>query len=121
MTQTHVLQPGEILELGIFAKTFQRGSIDGVFEAIARHGLGCTQWNWSCVPGLTSLPLCSACLVAFSISLAAFTTNPNLLLVFSDDGGGTERQNPLWSQKPAETEAREPETSSRQAKQSPSE
>ncbi|MBV8709280.1 MAG: sugar phosphate isomerase/epimerase [Acidobacteriaceae bacterium] len=55
-TQSPFIQPDEVLELGIFAKTFQRRSIDGVFEAIARHGLSCTQWNWSCVPGLTSLP-----------------------------------------------------------------
>lgn len=54
MTQSPFLQPDEILELGIFAKTFQGTSIDGVFEAIAQHGLSCTQWNWACVPGLTS-------------------------------------------------------------------
>jgi sugar phosphate isomerase/epimerase len=44
------------LEVGIFAKTFQRDSVDGVFDAIANHGLTCTQWNWACVPGLPSLP-----------------------------------------------------------------
>jgi sugar phosphate isomerase/epimerase len=44
------------LELGIFAKTFRRTSIDEVFDAIAFYGLTCTQWNWACVPGLSSLP-----------------------------------------------------------------
>jgi len=48
--------PDEVLELGIFAKTFRRSSIDEVFEAIAAHGLTCTQWNWACVPGFSSLP-----------------------------------------------------------------
>ncbi|MBV8905086.1 MAG: hypothetical protein JOZ22_15770, partial [Acidobacteriia bacterium] len=56
MTQTHFLQPNDVLELGIFARAFRRPSVDGVFDAIARHGLSCTQWNWACVPGLTSLP-----------------------------------------------------------------
>jgi sugar phosphate isomerase/epimerase len=44
------------LELGIFAKTFARPSIDEVFDAVAAHGLTCTQWNWACVPGFPSLP-----------------------------------------------------------------
>jgi sugar phosphate isomerase/epimerase len=44
------------LELGIFAKTFRRSSIDEIFDAIASYGLTCTQWNWACVPGLSSLP-----------------------------------------------------------------
>jgi len=48
--------PGQVLELGIFAKTFRRSSIDEVFDALAAHGLTCTQWNWACVPGFSSLP-----------------------------------------------------------------
>lgn len=48
--------PEQILELGIFAKTFRRSSIEEVFHAIAQHGLSCTQWNWACVPGFSSLP-----------------------------------------------------------------
>src|SRR5215468_5303019 len=47
--------PDEVLEPGIFAKTFRRSTIDEVFDAIAAHGLTCTQWNWSCVPGSSSL------------------------------------------------------------------
>jgi len=50
------LTPDQVLELGIFAKTFRRSSIDQVFDAIAAHGLTCTQWNWACVSGFTSLP-----------------------------------------------------------------
>ena len=49
-------QPDDVLELGIFAKTFRRPSVDGLFETIAQHGFRCTQWNWACVPGLSSLP-----------------------------------------------------------------
>ena len=56
ITQSSFLQPDDVLELGIFAKIFPGSSIDGVFDAIAQHGLSCTQWNWSCVPGLTTLP-----------------------------------------------------------------
>ena len=55
-TQSPFPQPDDVLELGIFAKTFRRPSVDGVFEAVAQHGFSCTQWNWACVPGLTSLP-----------------------------------------------------------------
>jgi len=55
-TQSPFQKPDDVLELGIFAKTFRRPSVDGVFEAIAQHGLSCTQWNWACVPGLSSLP-----------------------------------------------------------------
>ena len=48
--------PDQILELGIFAKTFRRSRIEEVFDAIAHYGLRCTQWNWTCVPGFSSLP-----------------------------------------------------------------
>ena len=54
--QTTLFTPDQFLELGIFAKTFRRSSIDEVFDAIAGHGLTCTQWNWACVPGFSSLP-----------------------------------------------------------------
>src|SRR5882724_8502362 len=53
---TDLLSPDQVLELGIFAKTFRRSSIDEVFDAIADLGLTCTQWNWACVPGFPSLP-----------------------------------------------------------------
>ena len=54
--KTLTFDPDMTLELGIFAKTFGRSSIDEVFDAIAGHGLSCAQWNWACVPGLSSLP-----------------------------------------------------------------
>jgi len=54
--QTELFTSEQILELGIFAKTFRRKSIGEVFDAIAAHGLTCTQWNWACVPGFSSLP-----------------------------------------------------------------
>ena len=56
MDKMHAVDRDVPLEVGIFAKTFQRDSVDEVFEAIASHGLTCTQWNWACVPGLSSLP-----------------------------------------------------------------
>jgi sugar phosphate isomerase/epimerase len=54
--RTTFLSLDQVLELGIFAKTFRRCSIDEVFDAIAGHGLTATQWNWACVPGFSSLP-----------------------------------------------------------------
>lgn len=54
--QTSLYRPDQVLELGIFAKTFKRSSIEEVFDAIASYGLTCTQWNWACVPGLSSVP-----------------------------------------------------------------
>ena len=50
------LTPNSVLELGIFAKTFQKASIEEVFDAIASSGVTATQWNWACVPGFSSLP-----------------------------------------------------------------
>ena len=46
----------QCLELGIFARTFRRPSVNEIFDAIAGYGLSCAQWNWCCVPGLPSLP-----------------------------------------------------------------
>jgi hypothetical protein len=54
--QSPYFTPDRVLELGIFAKTFRRPSVDDVFDAIGDCGLGCTQWNWGCVPGFSSLP-----------------------------------------------------------------
>jgi hypothetical protein len=50
------LSPGRTLELGIFAKILARPSVDELFDAIAGYGLTCTEWNWACLPGLSSLP-----------------------------------------------------------------
>lgn len=43
------------MKLGIFAKTFPRGSFAETLDAVAAHGLGCIQFNFSCV-GLPTLP-----------------------------------------------------------------
>ena len=43
------------MRLGVFAKTFARSSLEGVFDTLAGYGLGETQFNMS-VAGLSSLP-----------------------------------------------------------------
>ena len=43
------------LTLGIFAKTFVRPEVTDVFSAVAAHGLGSVQFNFSCC-GLATLP-----------------------------------------------------------------
>jgi sugar phosphate isomerase/epimerase len=43
------------MQLGIFAKTFARPTLEGVFAAVASHGLTCVQFNFACA-GLPSLP-----------------------------------------------------------------
>jgi len=43
------------MQLGIFAKTFARQSVDEVFDAVARLHLRCVQFNFACA-GLPSLP-----------------------------------------------------------------
>lgn len=43
------------MNIGIFAKTFVRPSLEGVLEAVQQHGLTQVQFNMSCA-GLSSLP-----------------------------------------------------------------
>ena len=43
------------MQIGIFAKTFPRPTIEEIFDAIAHHQLDCVQFNMSCA-GLPSLP-----------------------------------------------------------------
>src|SRR5215472_697212 len=43
------------MRLGIFAKTFARGTFEGVCAAVQVHGLHYLQFNFSCV-GLPTLP-----------------------------------------------------------------
>lgn len=43
------------MQLGIFAKTFARPSVDEVFRAVAKLHLRCTHFNFACA-GLPSLP-----------------------------------------------------------------
>jgi len=44
------------MKLGIFAKTFKFGNIDGIFAKIRQHGLGYIHYNMAC-SGLPELPL----------------------------------------------------------------
>ena len=43
------------MQLGIFARTFVRPTVEEVFDAVRAHGLRCVQFNLSCV-GLPTLP-----------------------------------------------------------------
>jgi sugar phosphate isomerase/epimerase len=43
------------MQIGIFAKTFQRPTLEGVLDAVAVHGLSAVQFNMACA-GLPSLP-----------------------------------------------------------------
>jgi len=43
------------MQIGIFAKTFQRPTLGEVFEAVVRHGLRTIQFNFACL-GLPTLP-----------------------------------------------------------------
>lgn len=71
----------KVLELGIFAKTFRRPSIEQIFDAIAACGLSCTQWNWSCVPGLSSLPESVPAEITRSLRRAAFDSHVRICAV----------------------------------------
>ncbi len=43
------------MQLGIFAKTFVRPTVEEVFDSVSVHGLRCVQFNLSCA-GVPSLP-----------------------------------------------------------------
>lgn len=43
------------MEIGIFARTFERSSVEEVFDAVVTHGLSLVQFNMSCV-GLAPMP-----------------------------------------------------------------
>jgi sugar phosphate isomerase/epimerase len=43
------------MQIGIFAKTFARHTLDGVFDAVKAQGVSCVQFNMACA-GLESLP-----------------------------------------------------------------
>ncbi len=44
-----------MMQIGIFARTFVRDSVEEVFDAVKAHGLSCVQFNMSCC-GLAPLP-----------------------------------------------------------------
>ncbi len=43
------------MQIGIFARTFTRPTLEAIFDAVVAHGLDCVQFNMACV-GLPSLP-----------------------------------------------------------------
>ena len=43
------------MRLGIFARTFSRTTVEGVFDAVIEHQLDCVQFNMACA-GLPTLP-----------------------------------------------------------------
>ena len=43
------------MRLGIFARTFSRPTVEGVFDAVKEHALDCVQFNMACT-GLPTLP-----------------------------------------------------------------
>jgi sugar phosphate isomerase/epimerase len=43
------------MQIGIFAKTFIRPTLDAILDAVAAHGIGCVQFNLACA-GLPSMP-----------------------------------------------------------------
>ena len=43
------------MRLGIFARTFSRPSLEGVFDTVREHQLDCVQFNMACT-GLPTLP-----------------------------------------------------------------
>ena len=45
------------MEIGIFAKTFVRPTLEGTLDAVKAHGLSCVQFNMVCA-GLPSMPDC---------------------------------------------------------------
>jgi sugar phosphate isomerase/epimerase len=50
-----VLRKRVDMQLGIFAKTFMRPTVEEVFQAVARHGVHCVQFNFASA-GVPSLP-----------------------------------------------------------------
>ncbi len=43
------------MRLGIFAKTFSRPTVEGVFDAVKEYALSCVQFNMACA-GQPTLP-----------------------------------------------------------------
>src|SRR5258706_9978900 len=55
MAASHANGADRRRRLGIFAKTFERPSVDDVFAAVAGHGLATVQFNMACA-GLEPVP-----------------------------------------------------------------
>src|ERR1044071_9902750 len=45
----------QLMEIGIFAKTFARPTLGATLDAVVAHGIGCLQFNMACA-GVPSLP-----------------------------------------------------------------
>jgi sugar phosphate isomerase/epimerase len=44
-----------LMQIGIFAKTFARPTLDATLDAVVEHGIGCVQFNMACA-GVPSMP-----------------------------------------------------------------
>jgi len=75
------------MQIGVFAKTFPRESIEANLDAVCEHGFRCTQYNLSCA-GLPTLPdiifaeLCQRVRVAHKargLSMAALSGTFNII------------------------------------------
>jgi sugar phosphate isomerase/epimerase len=60
------------MRLGIFAKTFSRPTVEGVFDAVKEHALDCVQFNMACA-GLPTLPDDIAPSLAIRIHVASMS------------------------------------------------
>jgi sugar phosphate isomerase/epimerase len=67
-------------ELGIFAKTFARPTLDANLDAVAAHGLGVVQYNMACA-GLPSMPKRIAPDLAQRIRVAAAARGVHIVAV----------------------------------------
>jgi sugar phosphate isomerase/epimerase len=68
------------MEIGIFAKTFIRPTLEEVLETVASHGLHCVQFNFACA-GLPSLPDQIGGHIAKRIRAATISTNMSIAAV----------------------------------------
>ena len=75
------------MQLGIFANTFPRSSLDANLDAIKSHGFECVQYNMTCA-GLTSMPdtidteLCDrirAAMVEREVNMSAISGTFNII------------------------------------------
>ena len=68
------------MQLGIFARTFKRSTVEETFDAVVAHDLHCVQFNMSCV-GLPSLPGHIEDSISVRIQVAAASRNIDIAAV----------------------------------------
>lgn len=68
------------MQPGIFAKTFPRPTVEQTFDAVAKHGLNCVQFNMACA-GLPPLPSEIELILIERINKAAKKSNISLAAV----------------------------------------